>query len=722
LDRPNRGRALALAMLALWLFLAHATRASWSAPNFVWSDLAWVAIAAAACAAFPALGTLAARAIGAPRRAVFVGAASLGAALLSWWVVRGPVGDKPVAIDAGVYLMEARALAHGSLGVPISGPGLAHASKFLFEGADGRLFGVFPPGYPLFLAPFVWLGAPMAAGPVTAALLVCAQYALARAVAADDVDLEAGDRELFARGSLLATLPSWSRAMETADLLAHAFLAVVAAASLALALRMRGATRANERGPSWMPLALGALLGWGFAARMLDGLVLAGAALALLLARAPRPSPRALAAVAAGAVPFVVLLALHQHAATGSWTTPTQSAYFARSDYPPTCHRLGFGADVGCTVEHPDSRAAMGADGYGLDDALRVTRERASALGGDLFGAAPLVLLAFVPLFVRSAPGDWLCAAFSLALTLGYGLFYYGNSPMYGARHLFPAAPCLYVLAARALARLPSRSAPGARFCRAHVVSGALLALVAGGALAQRRQWRDLGAMVAAFQSGRSDLRRTAKKHQIHDGIIKSPDPTAIAAAMDPWVDRGRRLYVLDDRSGLQDLRRRHPDLPVMLSLAGDELGRLYATDPPPPGLLLELERAWPSYQAPRGLGAVHWETSLEGIRSGRVLLLHHASIGSYVDIAFEAGQPGTYALHLDGIAGPDQGDYEASIDGAPLAPWKGYAPARAKRSSEPVKLDVGPGRHVLRLRCSGKSVESEGFDAQLDALVGVLP
>ena len=33
-------------------------------------------------------------------------------------------------------------------------PRLAFNAKFLFEGADGRLHGVFVPGYPLFLAPF----------------------------------------------------------------------------------------------------------------------------------------------------------------------------------------------------------------------------------------------------------------------------------------------------------------------------------------------------------------------------------------------------------------------------------------------------------------------------------------------------------------------------------------------------------------------------------------
>ena len=60
--------------------------------------------------------------------------------------------------------------------------------------------------------------------------------------------------------------------------------------------------------------------------------------------------------------------------------------YFARSDWPPTCHRLGFGRDIGCRVEHPGARESFGDDGYSWTDALRVSRERAVGLGSDLFG------------------------------------------------------------------------------------------------------------------------------------------------------------------------------------------------------------------------------------------------------------------------------------------------------------------------------------------------
>jgi hypothetical protein len=59
----------------------------------------------------------------------------------------------------------------------------------------------------------------------------------------------------------------------------------------------------------------------------------------------------------AATLPFLLLLALQQKAATGSAMVPTQTEYFLRSDWPPTCHRIGFGKDIGCSIEHPDAPA-----------------------------------------------------------------------------------------------------------------------------------------------------------------------------------------------------------------------------------------------------------------------------------------------------------------------------------------------------------------------------
>ena len=213
------------------------------------------------------------------------------------------------------------------------------------------MHGVFPPGYPLFLAPFVRLGVPLAAGPCTAALLAFAQYAIGKALTRD---------EFASRLAVLVALPSFPRALETADLLSHAFVAVLACAAVGAAFRL------GERG-SWRPaVTLGIAAGWLFAARLLDGVLVATVCAVLVGGALRRRTVRArhVALALATAAPFVMLVAMQQRAATGSFVVPTQYEYFARSDWPPSCHRIGFGTDVGCAVEHTAERASFGPRGY----------------------------------------------------------------------------------------------------------------------------------------------------------------------------------------------------------------------------------------------------------------------------------------------------------------------------------------------------------------------
>ncbi len=646
---------------------------------------------------------------------VFVTTCALVAAAISYVFVHATLHEAPLSIDASVYLMEARAIAHGSFGAPIPEPALAFGQRFLFEGADGRMYGVFPPGYPLFVALFVKLGVPMLAGPVTAGLLVLAQYALGRAVGI--VSRASDDGELATRASLLLTLPSFARAIETADLLSHAFVAVLVTTALACALFY--AARPSRA----LAAAIGACVGWTISARLLDGVVAAAVVVVTLAVVHARRSERALpirplALALAAALPFLALLAAEQRVATGSVFTPTQSEYFARSDYPPQCHRLGFGADIGCNVEHPDAVAKDGADGYRIDDALRVTRERASVLGEDLFGFAPIGLLAFLLLVRRPSGGDAACAAFVLALTIAYGLFYYGNAPAYGARHLFPAAPCLYLLVARALAVPPHRESGW--LDGAHVRGAAIVAAITAIAIAQRPVWLLRQKRVVDFHASRSDLRRIVQRHSIDRGIVESRDPTAVTAAFDPLLDGRDRHIVLDDRSGNVELRRVHPELPLFLALDHDEIGRLYAPPPPPPGLFVELERAWPSFQRTNGLGARYFD--FVGASGDAALFVAWSREGAMLTIPFDVSVAGHFALRVDGIAGPDHGDYAIAIDGEPLATWRGWAEKTEKRRGDAVTRDLAIGRHTFIARCIGRAPESTGWLAIFDTLVGEVP
>jgi hypothetical protein len=700
---PGLVRAIGAATMLAWAALALDHRAAWP-----WTGIAALAVAIGAAVALQPVASCVPRLLMAPPRPVFVATCALAAAAISWWVVRGTLRDEPLSIDAGVYLFQARALAHGHFGMPPPVPAQAFGDRFLLEGPDARLYGIFPPGWPLALVPFVWLGRPMLAGPTVAALLVVTQASLGRAIARAAGDAQEG--EIATRASLLLALFSIGRALETADLLSHAFVAALACVAIAAALSIDA--RPLPRSPRRTAVLAGACVGWALASRLLDGLVLAGAVAGVLAWSAG--GRRATAWCALGALPFLALLLLEQHAATGAWLVPTQTAYFERSDWPPSCHRLGFGPDIGCTVEHPGPVARLGGHGFGPRESLAVVRERAGSLGEELVGFAPLVLLAFLPVALAASAVDLVAVAFVIALTLAYGLFYYGNALFFGARHLFPAAPFVWLLASRGAALAPHRArgwldAPHAR-------GGAVLVTLAVAAFAARGPWRERLAGAGAFQSGRSDLRRTLGTHGIDHGILKTRDYTAFAAAFDGWADGDARLFALEDGSGLVELRRAHPDLPVFLSLSGDEVGRLYPSRPPP-GVLVEIERAWPSFVRPAGLAAK--QATQEGASGGTVLLVSHAAPGARVAVPFDVALAGDYSVHVEGFASPEGGDYDLVLDGEVLAPWRGYARALSPSRTGDVRRAMAAGRHVLVARCAGHDAASGGYDARLDAIVG---
>jgi hypothetical protein len=698
-------RAVGLIAATGWASLALTHRSAWPPLG-----LAALGASVVVGLAIPRLSGLLLRALMAVSHRTFVATTAIVAAGISWHVVHELLRDTPLSIDAAVYLMQARAMSHGHFGMRSPVPMQAFGGHFLSEGPDGLLYGVFPPGWPLAIVPFVWAGLPMLVGPVIAALLVVAQAALGRAVARVCGDEASG--EPATRVSLLLALPSIARALETADLLSHALVGLLAATAMAHAITMRTGADSGA-GPSRAgALFVGGCVGWAAACRLLDGVLLAGAVAGLLVWSRANWS-KALWFVA-GATPFLGFLAIEQWCATGSWFLPTQTTYFVRSDWPPGCHRLGIGPGIGCSIEHKGIVAGFGSAGYGIHQAIGVTRERVSKLSEDLFGFSPLALFAFVPLVAGASWGDAPALALVAAFTLAYGFFYYGNSEFFGARHLFPMAPFLWLLAARGARSLPHRAGSwfhGERVRGAGTVVVLVVAFAGGWTT-----WREDRRASEVYQAPRSDLRRTLAKQGIERGILKSQDEIAVAAAFDSWQDDDRRFFVQEDGSGLQELRRAHPDLPFMLSLPHDELGKLYARRMPP-GVLVELEKTWPSFVRPAGLGASR--ARREGASAGAVLVLAHAAPGSDATIPFEIAVPGEYLVRVDGMQGPHDGDYVLTLDGSPFANWPGYAPEPTAVESEASPRTLDAGQHVLVARCTGRQDASTGYDAELDSLVG---
>ena len=378
---------------------------------------------------------------------------ALGAALLSAGYVAYYLRGGPRIVDATSYWLEGRALAEGHLAFGVPDPSAAFRGRFLVSADDGdRLSVIFPPGYPAILAAGFRLGIPLAVGPLIAAALVVATFALCR--------------ELFRRndvallGALFSTISAALR-YHTADTMSHGWSALLMTLVLLASFRARHAQRGK------IIAALGGIAGgWLLATRPISGLVALALGAALLLPRPWRSTERrapdrAVAAATAaafflGAIPGVVLLLLHQKAATGSWLGSSQLRYYELSDGPPGCFRYGFGSGVGCLYEHGDFVRARLSDGFGVGEALGTTLRRLHHHALDIANFEPLVvvvLFAVVAGFKHPAI-RWLAVAIA-GIMVAYLPFYFdGTYPGGGARFYADVLPLEHALLSWGLVRL----------------------------------------------------------------------------------------------------------------------------------------------------------------------------------------------------------------------------------------------------------------------------
>ncbi len=382
-----------------------------------------LAVVAIGVACVPGVGSSAARLKGSR---VFLAASAFGAALLSLAYVAFYLRDGPRIVDATSYFLQARALSEGHLAWHIPEPTASFRGRFLFF-HDGELSGIFPPGYPLLLSLGFSVGAPLVVGPGLAAAIVIATWMLARELARE-ASLDAHVEELVARVAAGLSVTCAALRYHTADTMAHGACALAFTLAILAALRSR-----RERLP-WFFLPAGLALGFVVATRFASALAL-GSVLAWL-ALSGKGKKTALAACAIGAVPGVLLLFASESVATGHALRAVQSAYYAASDGPPGCFRYGFGAGIGCMVEHGEFVRARASDGYGLLSALAVTARRLRMHSEDVANFEPLVLLVLVPVLRAKTRtlGVRACVGLVVALVVAYAPFYFDGDYPGGAR------------------------------------------------------------------------------------------------------------------------------------------------------------------------------------------------------------------------------------------------------------------------------------------------
>jgi hypothetical protein len=397
------------------------------------------------------------RLLHAPRRFVLPMVAGL-ALLLSAWYVHHYLRGGPRIIDATSYWLQAKALAHGYVTWPISEPTASVRGRFLLTTGpfDAPRVGViFPPGYPLALALGFLARAPLFMGPLTAALLVVATYALAKAVSArDDVAL------------LAACLSALSASMRyhTADTMSHGWAALLFTASLALAYR--ASPRGAARGQIACAAFSGALFGWLFATRPISAIALAPVLAFACIELRPRTR---IALCLAAAIP-VLLFFLQQRALTGSIFRSSQFAYYALADGPPGCFRYGFGDGIGCLHEHGAYVESVLPNGLHWRAATLTTLRRLRLHLIDVANAEPLVFLALAAPFLAARGAKDLVLPRALArrvlaiacavvlIVAAYVPFYFdGSYPGGGARFFVDVLPEEHVLISVAVGLLVER-------------------------------------------------------------------------------------------------------------------------------------------------------------------------------------------------------------------------------------------------------------------------
>jgi hypothetical protein len=553
------------------------------------------------------------------RTRVLIGALAVVAALASYGYLHHYLHGGPRIVDATSYFLEGRALAEGKLAFDVPSPSASFRGRFtLFR--EGALSVIFPPGYPLALAAGFLLHSPLLVGPLLAGLLVAATYFTTRELVRD---------ERAARVAAVASLLSAALRYHTADTMSHGLSALLLTTALGSAAR-GGPLRAG---------AAGLAAGWLLATRPVTGVI--GIALAaLVVARRPEARVARLATFAGLVVPGVLLMLVHQHAATGSFFRSTQLAYYSVADGPPGCFAWGFGS-VGCRFEHGDFVKRELADGFGPLAALRITGSRLALHVTDLVNFAPLaLLLPWALVRHRHEPGVRLLGAGLLAVVLGYAPFYYpGSYPGAGARFFADVLPLEHALLGLALVRLHI-----ARFLPAAALLGfGLHAVHAHVALAERDGGRPM------FEP--SVLERAG----VGTGLVLVGTDHGFALGHDAAVrDPRRGILVARGHGDAHDavLVRRFGSPPTYRYVYSAESGRIALSPYVPEDtnrFRFESEAEWPPLEVTAGWVHPDFRPCLS---RGRGLHLR-ATPAVSTTLELVAPEPGDYELVIGWLADP---------------------------------------------------------------------
>ncbi|HVR96143.1 MAG TPA: hypothetical protein VMW27_05985 [Thermoanaerobaculia bacterium] len=312
----------------------------------------------------------------------------------------------------------------------------------ILQSPDGgtTLFYGKPSAYPLFIAPFVRLSPTRGAAIANALFL-----ALAAAIATRSLERRIGPAAalwvaVWIFGSVAFIYVFW----------AHSDLFQMCLAAIALALAYGHSAEDTGRRFALRWLAVGALLGLVFMARPFYGTLLLPAALAVPAGR----RRTGIAALAAGAVSLVLVAALANVAARGTWTSYAgdRQSFYSYTGYPKV--ELPAESWGQRTAEHGTASWVEGASAQ-VDVASRQTMWNVLYfLVGRHVGVLPYFLPLVLGFFAwRRGEGRW---ALVLAVVVTAACFlvirpfnFWGGGGAIANRYFLPVYPALWFVAAR---------------------------------------------------------------------------------------------------------------------------------------------------------------------------------------------------------------------------------------------------------------------------------
>jgi hypothetical protein len=439
--------------------------------------------------------------------------------------------------DELAYLFQAATFAEGALwSPPPPGAALAGIEHYLLDIGNGRWFSTTAPGWPAALAVGQAVGAPWLVNPVLAGVAVFfGQVVAAR---------RAGERTGRIVGLLMATSP-WLAAAGGSFMTHSLTLALVLFAWWAIGLPQR-------RSSALAVLSAGLAMGWVFATRPLDGLIVGGLTGLWLIARKGPGRISQAIVYALGCIGAGGTYLAYNFAMTGDPLLSPLSQYLAKI-WNSDANDYGFGANIG----PPGGWNNLDyAHGHSVTEAVINTANNLASLHLELFGWATgsLGLVAAAYLWLRRVPFDKAMMALAVVTVLAMSAYWFAGSFYIGPRYWFLVAFPMVYLTARGFSGLEARLG-GERSGGA----AAALALVCLTSVAVFLPWR----AEEKYQSfGRMHLKVADAYAEGRFGtdvvIVRGEDTDRAAALMlnDPWLPEDRPVFLWDvpglDREALQ--------------------------------------------------------------------------------------------------------------------------------------------------------------------------